>query len=214
MECTAGTSVEETPSALHSALNSLIFFKYICLDFIQGACTESLDGQVQGAITHPPHPWSLWLVNHFPQAQLVVLWLWVTALIWLAYAFWHKTPIKVTKSPLHTPLVFKQNKEATHPRIGLGLGTLLTPSKMPSPLVFFRLHWLEHRRFKRKLSKLWFSKITQIYICFIVKIVIKNRKWSPKKLLCPFSEEALSTYQYLFINLLEEKKVWIFQHNR
>ena len=28
-----------------------------------------------------------------------------------------------------------------------------------------------------------------------------------KKLLCPFSEEALSTYQYLFIKLLEEKKV-------
>ena len=31
--------------------------KMICLqDFIQDACTESLDGQVQGAITHPPHP--------------------------------------------------------------------------------------------------------------------------------------------------------------
>ena len=30
---------------------------YMCLDFIQGACTESLvDGQVQGATTHPPHP--------------------------------------------------------------------------------------------------------------------------------------------------------------
>ena len=51
---------------------------------IQGACTESLDGQLQGAITYPPHPWSLWLVNHFPQALLVVLWLWFTALIWLA----------------------------------------------------------------------------------------------------------------------------------
>ena len=30
--------------------------KYICLDFIQGASTESPDGQLQGAITHPPHP--------------------------------------------------------------------------------------------------------------------------------------------------------------
>ena len=60
------------------------FLLYICLDFIQGACTESLDGQVQGATTRPPHPWSLWQVNHFPQALLVVLWLWVTALIWLA----------------------------------------------------------------------------------------------------------------------------------
>ena len=29
---------------------------YICVDFIQGACTESLDSQVQGATTHPPHP--------------------------------------------------------------------------------------------------------------------------------------------------------------
>ena len=25
-----------------------------CVDFIQGACTESLDSQVQGATTHPP----------------------------------------------------------------------------------------------------------------------------------------------------------------
>ena len=28
----------------------------ICLGFIQGASTESLDGQLQGAITHTPHP--------------------------------------------------------------------------------------------------------------------------------------------------------------
>ena len=35
---------------------------YICLDFTQGACTESLDSQVQETTTHPPHPWSLWLV--------------------------------------------------------------------------------------------------------------------------------------------------------
>ena len=31
--------------------------RYIfCVDFIQGACTESLDSKVQGATTHPPHP--------------------------------------------------------------------------------------------------------------------------------------------------------------
>ena len=30
--------------------------KYICVDFIQGACAESLDSQVQVAPTHPPHP--------------------------------------------------------------------------------------------------------------------------------------------------------------
>ena len=39
---------------------------YICVNFIQGACTESLDSQVQGVTTHPLHPWSLWLVNHNP----------------------------------------------------------------------------------------------------------------------------------------------------
>ena len=54
----------------------------------------------------------------------------------LACCFFHKTLIKVTKSPLPTLLVFTQNKEATHPRIGLGLGSLMTPSKTPSPLIF------------------------------------------------------------------------------
>ena len=43
--------------------------KHICVDFIQGCCTESLASQVQGATTHPPHPWSLWLVNHFPPSS-------------------------------------------------------------------------------------------------------------------------------------------------
>ena len=43
----------------------------------------------------------------------------------------------MTKSPLPTPLVFTQNKEATHPRIGLDLGSQLTPSKTASPPVFF-----------------------------------------------------------------------------
>ena len=52
----------------------------------------------------------------------------------------------MTKNPFPTPLVFTQNKEATHPRIGLGLRSQLTPSKTASPLVFFRLHWLEHGR--------------------------------------------------------------------
>ena len=123
---------------------------YICVDFIQGTCTESLDSQVQPATTHPPHLWSLWLVNHYPQALLVVLWLWATAVIWmvlptgkilwLCTAFWHETLIKVTNSPLPTPLVFTQNKSATHPQIGLGLGSLLTPSKTASPMVFFWLH--------------------------------------------------------------------------
>ena len=123
------------------------FYFYICVDFIQGACTEPLDSQVQGATSQPTHPWSLWLVNHFPHALLVVLWLWVPALIWPVYptgkslwlctAFRHETLIKVTKSPLPTPLVFTQNKSTTHPRIGLGLGPvswkfreLLGPEKL------------------------------------------------------------------------------------
>ena len=64
---------------------------------------------------------------------------------WLYTAFWLETLIKVTKSSLPTPLVLTQNKSATHPQLGLGLGSglSLTPSKMARPLVFFRLHWLE-----------------------------------------------------------------------
>ena len=71
-------------SRLTAKLNYTLLFVglYISVDFIQGACTESIDSQVQGATTQPPHPWNLWLVNHFPQALLVGLWLWVTALIW------------------------------------------------------------------------------------------------------------------------------------
>ena len=71
-------------SRLTAKLNYTLLFVglYIGVDFIQGACTESLDSQVQGATTQPPHPWSLWLVNHFPQALPVGLWLWVTSLIW------------------------------------------------------------------------------------------------------------------------------------
>ena len=48
----------------------------------------------------------------------------------------HETRIKVRKSPLPTPLVFTQNKSATHPRIGLGLGSLLTPTTTVAPWFF------------------------------------------------------------------------------
>ena len=34
----------------------LFYYLYIRVDFTQGACTESLDSQVQGVTTHPPHP--------------------------------------------------------------------------------------------------------------------------------------------------------------
>ena len=48
-------------------------------------------------------------------------------------------------SPPYPPMVFTQNKSATHPRIGLSLSSLLTPNKTASPVVFFfRLHCLEN----------------------------------------------------------------------
>ena len=37
-------------------------------------------------------------------------------------------------------------------------------------------------------------------------IVFKNKKMIAKELLCPFSENALSTYQYLFTNPSDRKK--------
>ena len=63
-------------------------------------------------------------------------------ILWLCNAFWLKTLIKVTKSPLiPIPLVFTQNKSATHPRIGLGLGSHLARRQV---FFFFQLHWLEN----------------------------------------------------------------------
>ena len=44
------------------------------------------------------------------------------------------------------PLVFSQNKSATHSQIGLGLDSLLTLGKTASLCSFFRLHWLEHKQ--------------------------------------------------------------------
>ena len=46
----------------------------------------------------------------------------------------------------YPPTFDMQKKEANHPQLGLGLSSLLTPTKMPSPLffVFFWLQCLEH----------------------------------------------------------------------
>ena len=66
------------------------------------------------------------------------------------------------------PLVFIQNKSATHPRIGLGLGSQLTPSETTSPLVFFRPHWLEMPVFKRKLGGHLIAKSHRHTILFSV----------------------------------------------
>jgi len=35
---------------------NMIGVNILCLDLIQGACTYSLDSQVQGVRTHPLHP--------------------------------------------------------------------------------------------------------------------------------------------------------------
>ena len=72
----------------------------------------------------------------------------------------------MTKSPLLTPLVFTQNKSATHPRIGLGLDSLLTPSKTASSLGFFSGYTGLNTGDARVQAKTYwapFSKITQIY---------------------------------------------------
>ena len=62
-------------------------------------------------------------------------------------AFLLETLIKVTKSPLLTPLRLTQKKARKPPTVftGLGLGSLLTTSKLrrQTPLGFFRLHWRE-----------------------------------------------------------------------
>ena len=43
---------------LLSVREDVLTLSYISLDFIQGACTHSIDSQVQGARTHPQHPWN------------------------------------------------------------------------------------------------------------------------------------------------------------
>ena len=45
-------------SRLAAKLNYTLLFVglYISVDFIQGACTESVDSQVQEATSNPPHP--------------------------------------------------------------------------------------------------------------------------------------------------------------
>ena len=77
------------------------------------------------------------------------------------------------------PLVVGHNKSATHPRIGLGLGSLLTPSKTASPLVFFpaTMDWTRAMPvFKQKLSGHLLAKILtsslSIHVLFEIKISI------------------------------------------
>ena len=67
-------------------------------------------------------------------------------------AFSLESLIKVTKSSLPTPLVLTQNKLATHPRIGVGLGSLLTPSKTASLSGFFPATLAWTPVFKRNVS--------------------------------------------------------------
>ena len=130
------------------------FICNICVDFIQGACTRSLDSQVQGASTSPSPPMTLTTSQSLPpQALLVVLSLWghsidlaglahrKNSLTLHCFLSWNSNQSDKISPPY--PLVLTQSKSATHPQSGLGLGSLLTPNKTVSPLVFFRLHWLE-----------------------------------------------------------------------
>ena len=55
---------------------------------------------------------------------------------------WKSNQSDKTIPSLPPPLVLTQSKSATHQQLGLGPGSLLTPSKTVSPLFFFRLHWL------------------------------------------------------------------------
>ena len=106
----------------------------------------------------------------------------------------------MTKSPLPTPLVFTQNKEATHPGIGLGLGSQLTPSKTASPPVFLRLHWLEHGRCTFKKNH------TDIYMAFNkqkTELYVHHPSWHSRTvttatLFCPGAD---SPYIYSYLNL-------------
>ena len=93
------------------------------------------------------------------------------------------------KISLPYPLVFTQKKEATHPRIGLGLGSLLTPRKTPSPQFFFSatLAWtLAMPVFKRKLSGHLLAKSHRYTYIYIFEFVFNaarsalNGAWWPK----------------------------------
>ena len=115
----------------------------------------------------------------------------------------------MTKSPLPTLLVFTQNKEATHPRIGLGLGSQLTPSKTASPLFFFRLHWLEHGRCpcsSENLAGTFKKNHTDIYMAFNkqkTELYVHHPSWHSRTfttatLFCPGAD---SPYIYSYLNL-------------
>ena len=152
---------------------------YICVDFIQGAFTESKPSPRCNYTPFPPM--KLMTSQSLPPSSVSDVMI-MSQSIDLAgltprknsltlHYFLAWTLIKVTKSPLPTPLVFTQNKSTTHPRIGLGLGSLLTPSKTASPLVFFpaTLAWTRAMpAFKRKPSGHLLAKShSYIFIFFL-----------------------------------------------
>ena len=38
---------------------------------IEGACTHSLEGQIQESRTHTPHPWHLWISQSLPPSSAI-----------------------------------------------------------------------------------------------------------------------------------------------
>ena len=128
----------------------LLLVIYICVDFIQGACTESLDSQVQGATNHPPHPWSLWLVSSASSVMTMSHRIDLAGLTRRKYSLtlhcfltWNSNQSDKVSTPF--PPGF-HTRQVSHPPMDRSGSELLTPSKTASPQVFFRLRWLEHRR--------------------------------------------------------------------
>ena len=143
------------------------------MDFIQGACSESLDNQVHWSNYSPSPPMKLMTSQSLPpssaRSDMIM-----SHRIDLAGQAHRKNSLT-----LHCFLTWNSNqgdkisppyppgfhtKQVSHPWIGLGLGSLLTPSKTASPMVFFQLHWLVMPVWKRGhlLAKSHRYKFTRI----------------------------------------------------
>ena len=115
---------------------NILTLLYIWLDLIQGACTHSIDNQVQGARTHPHHPW-----NSLPQSS-------ASSVTIMSHSFylagWASLQEKFLDFELRSglnilyqsykisppsPLLLTQKSQPathTHPLLGLGLSSLIS----------------------------------------------------------------------------------------
>ena len=145
---------------------------YICVDFVQGACTESLDSQVQGATTHPPPhpPMKLMTSQSLPLSSVSSVMI-ISHLIDLAGLAHGKNSLT-----LHCFLTWNSNqsdkisppyppsfhtKQVSHPptdRSGPGLSADTKQDSKPTGFFSGLVLWLEHGQCPSR------SSITQIYI--------------------------------------------------